>query len=74
VFGQSTDIRLNVGDDRGDMRACGTPRVHIELSMQPVIVYLALSGCDGRSTALGDKSRRVAAALRGSQLPGAIHA
>jgi len=41
VFGQSTDIQLNVGDDRGDMRACGTPRVHIELSMQPVIVYIA---------------------------------
>ena len=41
VFGQSTDIRLNVGDDRGDMRGCGTPRVRIELSMQPVIVYVA---------------------------------
>ena len=41
VFGQSTDIRLNVGDDRSDVRACGTPRVRFELSMQPVIVYLA---------------------------------
>ena len=41
VFGQNTDIRLNVVDDRGDSRACGTPRVRIELSMQPVIVYLA---------------------------------
>ena len=41
VFGQSTDIRLNVGDDRGDVRACGTPRVRIELSMQPVTVYVA---------------------------------
>ncbi len=40
VFGQNTDIRLNVVDDRGDSRACGTPRVRIELSMQPVIVYL----------------------------------
>jgi hypothetical protein len=41
VFGQSTDIRLNVVDDRADSRACGTPRVRIELSMQPVTVYVA---------------------------------
>jgi hypothetical protein len=41
VFGQSTDIRLNVVDSRGDARACGTPRVRIELSMQPVTVYVA---------------------------------
>jgi hypothetical protein len=41
VFGQNTDIQLNVVDNRGDSRSCGTPRVHIELSMQPVIVYVA---------------------------------
>jgi hypothetical protein len=41
VFGQSTDIRLNVVDNRGGSRACGTPRVRIELSMQPVTVYVA---------------------------------
>lgn len=41
VFGQSTDIQLSVADERGDSRACGTPRVRIELSMQPVTVYIA---------------------------------
>ena len=41
VFQQNTDIRLNVVDDRGGSRACGTPRVRIELSMQPVTVYVA---------------------------------
>ena len=41
VFAQNTDIQLNVVDDRGHSRACGTPRVRIELSMQPVIVYVA---------------------------------
>ena len=41
VFGYNTDIQLNVADDRGDSRACGTPRVRIELSMQPVTVYVA---------------------------------
>jgi len=41
TFGQSTDIQLNGGDERGDSRACSTPRVRIELSMQPVRVYVA---------------------------------
>ena len=41
VFAQNTDIQLNVVDDRGHSRACGTPRVRIELSMQAVIVYVA---------------------------------
>jgi hypothetical protein len=40
TFGQNTDIQLNVVDDRGS-RACGTPHVRIELSMQPVTVYVA---------------------------------
>jgi hypothetical protein len=41
VFGQSTDIQLNVVDDRRSSRACGTPRVRVELSMQPVTVFVA---------------------------------
>ena len=41
AFGQNTDIQLSGADDRGDSRACGVPRVRIELSMQPVIVYIA---------------------------------
>ena len=41
VFGQNTDIQLNIVDDRGDSRVCDIPRVRIELSMQPVIVYVA---------------------------------
>jgi hypothetical protein len=41
TFGYNTDIQLNVVDDRRDSRTCGTPRVRIELSMQPVIVYVA---------------------------------
>ena len=41
VFRQNTDIQLNVVDDRGSSSACGIPRVRIELSMQPVIVYVA---------------------------------
>ena len=40
-FGQSTDIQLNVVDGRGGWRACGMPRVRIELSMQPVTVFIA---------------------------------
>jgi hypothetical protein len=41
VFGQSTDIELQVvGDGRGS-RACGTPSVRVELSMQPVVVFIA---------------------------------
>jgi hypothetical protein len=41
VFGQSTDIQLNVVDDRRGSRACGTPSVRVELSMQPVTVFVA---------------------------------
>jgi len=41
VFGQSTDIQLNVIDDRRGSRACGTPRVRVELSMQPMTVFVA---------------------------------
>jgi hypothetical protein len=41
TFGQNTDIQLNVVDDHRGSRACGTPHVRIELSMQPVTVYVA---------------------------------
>ena len=41
VFGQSTDIELHVVGDRRGATACGTPRVHVELSMQPVRVFVA---------------------------------
>ncbi len=41
MFGQSTDIQLNMVDDRRKSRACGAPHVRIELSMQPVTVFVA---------------------------------
>src|SRR5215831_1571431 len=41
VFGQSTDIDLRIVGDRRGARACGTPTVRVELSMQPVTVYIA---------------------------------
>ncbi len=41
VFGQSTDIELQIVDDRHDPRACGSPRVRVELSMQPMTVFVA---------------------------------
>jgi hypothetical protein len=41
VFGYSTDIELNAVDDRRGGRACGMPRLRVELSMQPVTVFVA---------------------------------
>ncbi len=41
VFGQSADIDLHVIDDHRGSRACGTPRIRVELSMQPVTVFIA---------------------------------
>jgi hypothetical protein len=41
AFGQNTDIQLSGVDERDDSSACGMPRVRIELSMQPVTVYVA---------------------------------
>src|SRR5215472_17044563 len=41
MFGQSTDIDLHVVDDRRGSRACGTPSVRVELSMQPMTVFIA---------------------------------
>jgi hypothetical protein len=40
MFGQSTDIELHVVDDRR-ASACATPRVRVELSMQPMTVFIA---------------------------------
>jgi hypothetical protein len=47
VFGQSTDIDLHVIDDRRGAAACGAPRVRVELSMQPVIVFVAREFAEG---------------------------
>ena len=41
VFGYSADIRLNAVDDRPGSRTCGMPRLRVELSMQPVTVFVA---------------------------------
>ncbi|HSS69783.1 MAG TPA: hypothetical protein VLQ46_03915 [Casimicrobiaceae bacterium] len=41
VFGYSSDIDLNAVDDRRGWRACGMPRLRVELSMQPVTVFVA---------------------------------
>jgi hypothetical protein len=41
MFGQSTDIQLDMVGDRRGARACGTPHVRVELSMQPVTVFVA---------------------------------
>ena len=41
VFGQSTDIDMQIVDDRRGARACGSPRVRVELSMQPMRVFVA---------------------------------
>ena len=40
-FGHDTHSELRMLEDRGKARACGTPKVRVELSMQPVVVYLA---------------------------------
>ena len=41
VFGYSADIDLNAVDDRRGSRTCGMPRLRVELSMQPVTVFVA---------------------------------
>ena len=40
-FGHNTQSELRMIEDRGGARACGTPTVRAELSMQPAVVYLA---------------------------------
>jgi hypothetical protein len=41
VFGYSADIELNAVDDRRGSRTCGMPRLRVELSMQPVTLFVA---------------------------------
>jgi hypothetical protein len=41
AFGQNTDIELQLLEDRRGARACGTPQVRVELSMQPITVLVA---------------------------------
>ena len=40
-FGHNTQSELRMMEDKRSGRACGTPKVHVELSMQPAVVYLA---------------------------------
>ncbi|HSV16912.1 MAG TPA: hypothetical protein VLR71_00780 [Casimicrobiaceae bacterium] len=61
-FGHDTHTELRILEDRSG-RACGTPTVHVQLSMQPAVVYLAreLDGqaCD-QSAARAHEQRHVA--------------
>ena len=41
MFGYSADIEFNAVDDRRGLRTCGMPRLRVELSMQPVTVFVA---------------------------------
>lgn len=41
VLKYNIDIQLNAVDDRANSGGCGTPRARIELSMQPVTLYVA---------------------------------
>jgi hypothetical protein len=53
-FGHSTQSELSMLEDRGNGRACGTPKVHVELTMQPAVVLLARElagqGCERDAT------------------------
>jgi hypothetical protein len=40
LFGQRTEIEVHLLDDRRGARTCGTPRVRVELSMQPMTVFI----------------------------------
>jgi hypothetical protein len=40
-FGHQTDMELKVVEDAAGGRACGTAAVHVELSMQPMTVFVA---------------------------------
>jgi len=40
-FGHNTNSELRMLEDRAGARACGTPTIRAELSMQPAVVYLA---------------------------------
>src|SRR3569623_2823057 len=62
-FGHDTHTELRSLEDRSG-RACGTPTVHIQLSMQPAVVHLARErdgkACD-QSAARAHEQRHVAA-------------
>lgn len=62
VFGQSTDIELHVLGDRRGSHACGTPTVRVELSMQPVVVFIAREVAESpcqRDATLGHEMKHV---------------
>jgi len=40
-FGHNTQSELRMIEDKHNGRACGTPKLRVELSMQPAVVYLA---------------------------------
>lgn len=40
-FGHQTDFELRSVDDPAGGRTCGTPSVHVQLSMQPIMVFIA---------------------------------
>ena len=40
-FGHNTHTELRMMEDKSSGRACGVPKVQVELSMQPAVVYLA---------------------------------
>jgi hypothetical protein len=64
LFGQRTEIELHLLDDRRGARACGTPRARVELSMQPMTVFiareLAEASCQ-REVTLSHEMKHVAA-------------
>lgn len=61
-FGHETHSELRILEERSG-RACGTPTVHVQLSMQPAVVYLAreldAQACD-QSAARAHEQRHVA--------------
>jgi len=65
-FGHNTASELRMIEDRGGARACGTPTVRAELSMQPAVVYLAreLVGHDCERDATREHEMRHVAVYR----------
>lgn len=47
-FGHQTQSEMRLVEQRASGRTCGTPRVRVQLSMQPVVVYLARELADDR--------------------------
>ena len=65
-FGHNTQSELRMLEDRANGRACGTPTVHAELSMQPAVVYLAreLTGRECERAATREHEMRHVAVYR----------